>query len=214
MKKFLQLILAFTIVVCLASCKGEDGKDGAPGPAGPAGPTGPTGQQGPPGASADSARVFDIQAPNFAPNANGEYLIALEYAANEIEVGENDVVLAYLLTRVAQNNGQNIPFWSALPQTYYVDGLPITFNFAYSNVALLLTLEAGFNLAEPGKDYTRFTNENIYRLVIIPGRAGRTAGAPLTKADLSMYPIDLKNYKEVVKYFKLNDTSVKKITLK
>ncbi|RDC64642.1 hypothetical protein [Adhaeribacter pallidiroseus] len=218
MKKILQLFLAFSILVCLASCKGDDGKDGAPGPAGPAGTPGaqgPVGPQGPPGTSADTAQVFDFPAPNFEADDDGNYEIGIDFAANDIEVGETDIVLAYLLTRVGQSNGQDIPFWSALPQTYYVDGSPITFNYAYSNLGLILSLEAGFNLAEPGKDYTRFTNNNVYRIVLIPGRVGgRTTGKPLTKADLSKFPVDLNDYNAVVKYFKIKDANVKTLKLK
>ncbi|QMU30165.1 hypothetical protein [Adhaeribacter radiodurans] len=213
MKKFLQLILTFTILVCLASCKGEDGEDGAPGPAGPAGPTGAIGPQGPPGASADSARVFDAGDINFTPDADGNFQVGIEYEANEIEVGPTDVVLVYYLVGTAANG--TIPFWSPLPQTFfYSNGQPFTYSYAYSNVALILTLTAQFDLAEAGKDYTAITNNNTYRFVIIPSRAGRTTGEPITKADLNKYPIDLNNYSEVVKYFKINDTNVRKISLK
>ena len=213
MKKIIQLTLMLAIALGYA-CEGPEGPAGPAGPQGTAGANGAPGTpgaQGPPGVS-DSARVYDFEAPNFIPDSAGNYQLGIGFVQNNIVLTETDVVMVYLLTRVVDNNDTQILFWSALPQTYYVNGLPITYNFAYSNVALLLTLSAGFNLAEPGKDYTSFTNNNAYRVVIIPGkRGGRTAsGKPLTKADLSKYPVDLNDYNAVIKYFKINDKNVRK----
>jgi hypothetical protein len=52
--------------------------------------------------------------------------------------------------------------------------------------------------------------------VVIPGKnlGGRTSGKPLTKEDLSKFPVDLNDYNAVVKYFKINDKNVKKLTFK
>lgn len=210
MKRFIQILMVLAVALGQA-CEGPEGKEGAPGPQGTPGATGPQGPQGPAGVSADSAQVFDVSEATFTPDSAGYYRLFFDFTAAGVEVGETDVIMVYLLAGVANNNGTPIPFWSALPQTYYVNGLPITYNFAYSTVALILTLSAQFDLAEPGKDYTAYTDDNVYRIVVIPGRrGGRTAGAPLSKAELSKYPIDLKNYNEVVKYFKINDKNVRK----
>ncbi|QNF31693.1 hypothetical protein HUW51_02745 [Adhaeribacter swui] len=213
MKKILQLFLAFSILVCLASCKGDDGKDGAPGPAGPAGPAGaqgPVGPQGPPGESgADSAQVFDIPGATFT--AAEEYSLGLEFD-EEFPVGASDIMLVYRLVGVSQDG--NTPFWSPLPATYTVQGQSLTYNFAYSNTAVLLFLESAADLS--GADFKNYTTDQVFRFVLIPGRniGGRTTGKPLTKADMSKYPVDLNDYNAVVKYFKINDSNVKKFKLK
>ena len=208
MKKFIQLILAFTIVVCMASCKGEDGEDGAPGPAGPAGAPGPTGPQGPAGASADSAQVFDITEEASFTAAN-QYTLGLRFNV-DAQLGPADIMLAYRFVGTLPDS--DIPFWSPLPLTYTVNAQSLTYNFAYSSTAFFITLVSQADLA--GADFTNYTTNQAFRFVIIPGRAGRTAGAPLTKADLSKYPVDLNDYNAVVKYFKINDSNVRKIKLK
>jgi len=48
-RKFLLLILMFTIVLALAACAGAEGPAGPAGPEGPAGPAGPAGEAGPAG---------------------------------------------------------------------------------------------------------------------------------------------------------------------
>lgn len=213
MKKFLQFILAFTIVVCLASCKGEDGEDGAPGPAGPAGTPGaqgPVGPQGPPGESAaDSAQVFDIPEVNFT--ADNEYTLGLQF--NEgIGLGPTDIMLAFRFVGTLPNSTD--PFWSPLPSTTSVNAQSLTYNFAYSTTAFFVNLDSQADLANAA--FADYTTDQVFRFVVIPGKAagGRTAGKPLTKADLSKYPIDLNDYNAVVKYFKIDDSNVKTIKLK
>jgi hypothetical protein len=212
MKKIIQLFLTFAILVCLASCKGEDGEDGAVGPAGPAGPAGAPGAQGPQGPAgvSDSARVLDVDGATFT--AANQYTLVLEL--EDLEVAPSDVVLVYMLAGTSPDG--TIPFWSPLPQTYYVQERPLTYNFAYSNVAVLLFLDARFDLADPAQDYTAYTDNQVFRFVIIPGKngGGRTSGKPLTKADLSKYPVDLNDYNAVIKYFKINDKNVKQLSVK
>lgn len=218
MKRILQLFLAFSILVCLASCKGEDGEDGAPGPAGPAGAPGaqgPVGPQGPPGASADSAQVLDFQATFTLEDSSDVYSAILPFTgpnSPDLEVAVSDVVLVYTLAGVSGTEDNPIPFWSPLPRRYDTPQGALTYNYAYSMMGVYLFIDTALDLANaPG-----VTDDQIFRTVIIPGKAvgGRTSGKPLTKADLSKFPVDLNDYKAVVKYFKINDSNVRKINLK
>jgi hypothetical protein len=216
MKKILQLFLTFSILVCLASCKGKDGEDGAPGPAGSAGTPGaqgPVGPQGPPGASADSAQVIDFQG-NFEADTSGTYLLGLDFADPNInlEVQISDLVLVYNLAGVGGTQANPIPFWGPLPRRYDTPQGPLTYNYIYSTIGVLMFIDTELDISNaPG-----VTDEQVFRIVVIPGKAigGRTTGKPLTKADLSKYPVDLNDYNAVVKYFKLNDSNVKKVKLK
>lgn len=214
MKRFLPLLLVIAMALTQA-CEGPEGEQGPAGPPGTPGTPGAQGPQGPPGVS-DSAQVFEIDSVTF--NAANEYSVGLDFVRGGLELSQTDIILAYLLYGVGNDSSGNptIPFWSPLPQTFYVDGKPITYSYLYSNLGMFLTLDAQFDLAEANKDYTGYTDNNVFRIVIIPGKqlGGRTTGKPLTKAELSKYPVDLNDYNAVVKYFNIDDSKIKNIALK
>ncbi|MDQ3291790.1 MAG: hypothetical protein M3Q05_10920, partial [Bacteroidota bacterium] len=167
--------------------------------------------QGPPGASADSAQVFDFQG-DFEADTSGSYLIGLDFDNPNVnlQVQESDLVLVYTLAGVGGTDTAPIPFWSPLPRRYETAKGPFTYNFAYSIIGVLIFIDTDLDITNaPG-----VTNDQVFRIVVVPGRAvgGRTTGKPLTKADLSKYPVDLNDYNAVVKYFKIKDTNVRKFT--
>lgn len=191
-------LLHFILILALAfgqACKGpegdpgpqgEPGTPGAPGAAGPAGPAGPAGASG-------TAKVFDFQGINFT--AANEYTVGIEYARNTMTVGANDVVLVY---EFAGSTQDNTTFWKPLPQTYYSNNNPVVYNFAYSNKAVLIFIDAAANVLPTLG--AAFTNDQVFRVVIIPGslRNGRSI-----KPD-----IDFNNYAEVAKYYNITEENV------
>ncbi len=217
MKRFIPIILVLAMALTQA-CEGPEGKEGAPGPQGTPGAPGTQGPQGPPGESADSAMVFDFSTDFTLEDSSEVYTAFLPFSGNQqvdLEVSDSDVILVYALAGSSPNpdDADNpIPFWSPLPRRYDTAQGSLTYNFAYSTIALILFIESELDLATlPGA-----TNDQIFRAVVIPGKrlGGRTTGAPLTKAELNNYPIDLKDYNAVIKHFKIDDKNVRKVSLK
>ena len=196
MKRLLHFILILALALGQA-CKGDEGDvgpQGEPGTPGAAGAPGPAGPAGPAGA-AGTAKVFDFQGIDFT--ADDEYTVGIEYAANTMTVGANDVVLVYEFAGAATNN---TTYWKPLPQTYYYNNNPVVYNFAYSNVAVLIFIEAAEAVLPTLP--AGFVTDQVFRVVVLPGslRNGR-----------EMKPnIDYKNYEEVAKYYNITEASVKK----
>ena len=153
MKKFFLLFTAITF--SLTSCS-SDGEVGPPGPQGP---------QGPPGEDGLIGTVFDV--PNVDFTAANEYSVEIEYSDYTDEpVYESDVVLVYL--RVGQDgeaDGLPVYVWRLLPQTYYVDGGTMQYNFDYTYFSTLLFLDGDVELS--GLDPV-FTEDQVFRVAILP----------------------------------------------
>lgn len=186
------------------ACEGPEGPAGAPGPAGPAGPAGAPGAAGPAGPAGTSVTgtVFDFEIDFTAPDyyVNGNY-------PTGVTVGEADAVFVYLLF-MAPNN---VPYWAPLPQTFFLDGKPVKYNFAYSTQSLLLLLEGDPTvLAAAGDPYLK---EQAFRVVVIPGKKLRTDGGK-ARFNPSDYPVDFNKYEEVIRYFNLSDKQVPRIRLR
>lgn len=197
MKRLLHFILILALAIGQA-CEGPQGEvgpqgePGTPGAAGPAGPAGPAGESG-------KAKVFDFQGINFT--AANTYRVGIEYATNNMTVGTNDVVMVY---EFAGATNDNVTFWRPLPQTYYSNGKPVVYSYAYSNIAVLIDLDAEEAvLPTLGEE---FTTNQVFRVVVIPGslRNGR-----VIKPN-----INYNNYEEVARYYNITEASVKKILLK
>ncbi|MCJ8166634.1 collagen-like protein [Pontibacter sp. E15-1] len=207
MKRLLQFILVLTVALSLGACKGDDGADGPPGPTGAQGPQGPQGPKGDPGETA-KARVLDFIV-DFEPDDDNNYSSGIdfgEYEEFDLTVSDTDVVMAYALAGVMddpEDANNSIALWSPMPQTFTVQGAgTATYNYAYSRLFLLLFIQTQLNLAE----YPGLTDDQIFRLVIIPGEAvnGRT----------SKPPVALTDYKQVISYYNLDDRNVQKIQAK
>jgi hypothetical protein len=193
------------LALCLSqACEGPEGPAGAPGPqgtAGAAGAQGPAGPAGPAGTSV-TGTVFDFEIDFAAPN----YAVNGSYPAG-VTVGEGDLVLVYQLF-FAQNN---VPYWAPLPQTYFLDGQPVTYNFAYSTQSLLLLLQGDPTvLAAAGDPYLK---AQAFRVVVLPGKKKRMEGGKAT-FNPKDYPVDFNKYEEVVRYFNLSDKQVPRTRLR
>ena len=212
MKRLLQFIMLFFAIALVQACEGPEGDVG---PQGETGPQGATGAQGPAGASG-TAQVFELGW-NFTAEDDYQLFAGYDDIADfygiDLQVGEDDIVLGYMNIYTAADTANNpIPFWSPLPQTFYPNNNPVTYNFAFTNVALLLTMEADSSvLSTLGPEYT---DNQLFRFVVIPGQKLRTATGSQQPIDIKKLPVDINNYDAVIKYFGLEGKEVKRIKFK
>ncbi|WP_162052615.1 hypothetical protein [Pontibacter pamirensis] len=207
MKKILQLFMVLAIALGHTACEGDEGPPGPAGPAGTAGAQGPAGPQGQPGESG-AARVLDFSV-NFEADDDGNYSTGISFAETEnfdLTILDSDVVLVYALAGAIddpEDPENSIIFWSPLPQTYNLEGGgTATYNYAYSRLFLLLFLQSGANLA----DFPGLTDDQVFRLVVVPG--------DLLNGRKAKPAVDLTNYEEVIKYYNIDDSVVRKIKIK
>ncbi|MDQ3394161.1 MAG: hypothetical protein M3512_08625 [Bacteroidota bacterium] len=194
MKQLVQLtfIMIFAIGV---SCKVTEGP---PGPAGAQGDSGPAGPPGPSGASARTASLFDLPPVTF-DSENG-YEVGFGFEDTDIEIFDTDVIMVYMPYGVFQDE----PVWTPLPVTFYPDGNPLKYNFAFSHLALFLFIEAQQEVID-AQDPDTFT-EMFFRVAILPAEALGANGRSKKPADLSTL-----SYDEMLKTYGINEKDVKKL---
>jgi hypothetical protein len=200
MKKLLPFLMFLGLFLSQA-CEGPEGPAGPPGPAGTAGAAGATGPAGPAGTST-TASVFQFSATFTAAN---EYTYAIGFAQNNITVGEFDGVFVYTY----YGTYQNFPLWAPLPNTNYVGGKPLIYNFVYSHLLVAILVEAEASVLTAAGD--PYLKDQAFRVVIVPGKKLRTDGTRI-KFNPKDYPVDFNNYEEVVKYFNIPESNVRKVT--
>ncbi len=149
MKRIIALL--FCTVFVLSSCSG-DGEVGPQGPEGPPGPPGPL------------ATVFDVEVDFTAAN---NYEAVIDFNDMDVEVFESDVVLVYL--KVGEDGtagGAPVEVFRMLPQTYYINGEQLQYNYDYTFFDILLFLDGTVDFAtlDPG-----LKNDRIFRIAIVPG---------------------------------------------
>ena len=182
MKKifFLMTLVAFTF----SSCSDE-------------GPVGPQGPEGPPG-EAIVGTVFDVETDFTAAN---DYSVTLEYADfTDVEIFESDVVLVYLNVGTAgEAGGSDVPVWRLLPQTYYVEGGTMQYNYDYTFFDVNLFLDGDVPLGDLDP---AFLQDQIFRIAIIPADFAQTTG------------VNVSNYSEVMSTLKIQESEIPLMDLK
>ena len=152
MKRFLSLITL--VIFTMTSCSSDDGM----------GTRGPPGPPGEPGADGLIGTVFDVEGDFTADN---DYTLFAEYADfTSAEVFESDVVLVYL--RVGEDgtaDGEPVYVWRLLPQTYYVDGGTVQYNYDYTFFDVNIFLDSNVDLGSLG---AAFTDNQVFRVAIVP----------------------------------------------
>lgn len=171
------------ISLSLASCSGDEG------------PIGPQGPQGPPGADGLIGTVFDVTT-DF--NASNEYATLFTYSDyTDVEIFESDVVLVYL--RVGQDgeaDGQPVYLWRLLPQTYYVDGGTMQYNYDYSYFDVNIFLDGDVDLSGLG---SAFLDDQTFRVAIVPAEFAQNTGVDVAdyNAVMSAMNVDPQDIPEI-----------------
>ena len=176
MKKICILFLMFGVT--LTSCTSDE-----PGPPGPPGP------QGPAGADGLIGTVFDVVGDFTAEN---EYSLLVTYSDfTDVEVFESDVVLVYL--RVGQEGeaeGEPVYLWRLLPQTYYLEGGTMQYNYDYTFFDVNIFLDGDVPLSSLGP---AFTEEQYFRIAILPAEFAQEMGMEIRDFDAVMSAMGRKH---------------------
>jgi len=169
------LLFITAALTILSSCRGEDGQDGRD-------------------AENIEAAVIELTNVNFLPNS-----FAILYTFDQ-QILASDHVLVY---RLSASTPQGDDVWQLLPQNYYFDDG--TFNFGYNFDFTAFDV----NVFIDGNDLITlenvFTQNQILRIVVVPGRFARYASAD--------YGIDYTDYNAVIRSLGLEGKPVKKIKL-
>src|SRR5690554_962303 len=183
------LSMAMVALFILTGCSSDE-----PGPRGPEGPPGP---QGPPG-EGEIATIFEIEG-DFTPD-NDFSLFATYSDFTDVEVYESDVVQVYLLAgQDDSNSGAPIDIWRALPNTYYVPGGTVMYNYDYTFFDVNIFLDSDLELESLGPEYT---DNQVYRVAIIPAQV------------YEVQSIDLRNFNEVMSTLKIQESQSQKLELR
>ena len=178
MKKI--ITLALFSFIALTSCS-----DGDPGP------------QGPPGEDGLIGSVVDVTGDFSAAN---NYELSLNFNDVGLEVFESDVVLVYLKTgEDGTAGGQPVEVFRQLPQTYYINGQALQYNFDYTFFDVLIFLDgtADFGSLDPS-----YTDDQVLRVVVVPAEFAETSG------------VDVSNMGAVMKALDLQENDIEKASLK
>lgn len=123
---------------------------------------------------------------NFGPGNGYSNLITFPYS-----IYTSDMVLVYHLYEV--DNGTDV--WRLLPQTYYFSGGgELDYNFDFTRYDAQIFMDANFDMNTLDSSWT---NNQIFRIVVIPGYFGNKTTAP----------VDFNNYNAVIEYYQLKGVS-------
>ena len=147
--------------------------------------SGPEGPQGPTGYNVE-AEVFEVYA-DFTTTNNFSTLNNLNPP-----ILSSDMILVYRLFEA--DNGADV--WRLMPQTVYLTEGELIYNYDFTKNDINIFLDADFDLRTLTVAYSR---NQLFRIVIIPGYFS------------SRSTIDFKDYNEVIKFFNINDTHVKRL---
>ncbi len=182
MKKIITLL--FVSAVVLTSCSSN----------GPVGPEGPQGPQGPAGAN---STVIDVTGDFTAAN---NYELSVNFNDQGVEVYESDAILVYLKTgEDGTAGGSPVEVWRQLPQTYYVNGGELQYNFDYTFFDVLVFLDGTVDFGSLDASYT---NNQVIRVIVVPADFAQTTG------------VDVSNMNAVLNALDVHAENIQKVQLK
>jgi hypothetical protein len=147
--------------------------------------SGPEGPQGPTGYNVE-AEVFEVFA-DFTTTNNFSTLVNLNPT-----ILSSDMILVY--RRFDIYNGADV--WRLIPQTVYLSQGNLDYNYDFTKNDINIFLDADFDLRILPVAYSQ---NQLFRIVIIPGYFSSRSN------------IDFKDYHEVIKFFNIDDTHVKRL---
>lgn len=159
------------------------------------GERGPEGPQGPPGKDGLIGTIFDVEGDFTEEN---EYGMLVEFADHtDEEVFESDVVLVYLQTgQDGEAGGEPVYVWRLLPQTYYVDGGTMQYNYDYTFFSTFIFLDGDVELSSLG---SAFTENQVFRIAIVPASFAAN--------------YDVNNYHEVMTALKIENRDIPQLDI-
>ncbi|MGB8706118.1 MAG: collagen-like protein [Gillisia sp.] len=173
MKKILALFVMSSLVLTSCSSDGPVGPEGPPGPQGPAGTTG---------------TVIDVTG-EFTSDNN--YELSVDFNEQGVEVFESDAVLVYLKTgEDGTAGGSPVEVWRQLPQTYYVNGGQLQYNFDYTFFDVLIFLDGTVDFGSLDSSYT---DNQVMRIVIVPADFAQTSGVDVSSMKAVMNALNVKS---------------------
>ena len=147
--------------------------------------SGPEGPQGRTGYNVE-AEVFEVFT-NFTAANNFSTLVNLNPP-----ILSSDMILVYRSFDIY--NGENV--WRLIPQTIYLSQGNLYYNYDFTKNDIKIFLDVDFDLRAIPVEYSQ---NQLFRIVIIPGYfSGRNS-------------IDYNNYHEVIKFYNIDDTHVKRL---
>ena len=188
MKKIATLL--FVSIFALTSCS----DDGAVGPQCPPGPQGPPGEDG----TEILATIFEINS-DFSYNGEaGLWTTDLITFSDftDVIVFEEDVVLVYRLDAVGElEDGSTIDEWSLLPQNFFTNDGTIQYVFNHSFLDTEIFIDGNYDLSDLGPG---FTEDQIFRVVIIPADFFTTSGVDMSNMKAVMNALEIEQ-KDITK---------------
>ena len=164
--KNIAVVLGAFLTLFLISCEGD------PGPPGRDGLNGFDGVDGEPGIQ---GQVFEVNGVNldYEPNDNlfSTALAFQDYTA--FEVLPNDAVLVYRFDGVVGfEDGSESNAWGLLPQNFFFDEGTLQYVTSHTQKDVQILIDGNFDLSQISTD---FTDDQIFRIVIVPGVAASNA---------------------------------------
>jgi hypothetical protein len=141
------------------------------------------------------AEVFEVANVDF--NAN-DYSVVVSL---DPQIYSSDMVLVYRLT---DDPDTSLDVWELIPRTLYMsNGDEIDYDYNFTTEDVLLYMGAAGDLA----DYPEYTQNQVFRIVIIPGYGSnfRTSANALEQ---------FKDYNAVIKKYGIKESSIKQLSVK
>ncbi|MFS4467698.1 collagen-like protein [Maribacter sp. 2210JD10-5] len=160
MKK-LKILFGSFLTVLFISCEG------------PEGPPGFDGFDGEDGRDGREATVIEVENVNFSyEDANNWYTTRITFGdLSNLEIRQSDAILVYRFDGTVDLTDGPADNWSPLPQNFFLDQGTIQYTFAHNFVDMDMFIDGNFDLIDLNTD---FTQEQIFRIVIVPGQFDTT----------------------------------------
>lgn len=133
--------------------------------------------------------VLDINNVNFSNDATNGYFISRSFTTPLVST---DVVLIY---RRAGSASDGSAVWQSIPRTLYLaDGNELDYDFDFSRNDIMIYANGNYNISTTPE----YLNNQTFRVVLVPASAGSKNAN-----------VDYSNYESVIKYFNIDDSTVK-----
>ncbi|MCG2459582.1 collagen-like protein [Flavobacteriaceae bacterium F89] len=159
---------------------------------GPNGPPGPVGPEGLPGLDGIQGQVFEVEGVNFDyDSGNNVYNTVLQFSDfTSFEILDSDAVLVYRFDgQIDFDDGSTKDSWGLIPQNFFLPGGTIQYVTSHTSNDVQIFIDGNFNLANIS---TEFTDNQIFRVVILPSDFAANAKVDKANIDAVMRTLNLE----------------------